>query len=87
LVQGVALGQRVKLRDEIVRPYYLPNSNVSRDHPAVDAEREALLRSGVDMAGEGYRFSVRAGAHSDSPDRPDFGHWLRLVAGSQENQA
>src|SRR5215472_16857856 len=49
-VQGVALRQRVELRDEIVRPYYLPNSDVSRDHPAVDAEREAFLRSGMDMA-------------------------------------
>jgi hypothetical protein len=87
LVQGVALGQRVELRDEIVALYHLPNSNVSRDHPAVDAEREAFLRSGVDMAGEGYRFSVRAGGRSDGPDRPDFGRWLRLVAGTQENQA
>jgi hypothetical protein len=86
-VQGVALGQRVEVRDEIVRLYRLPNSDVTCDHPAVDAERETFLRSGVDMAGEGYRFSVRAGARSDGPDRPDFGYWLRLVASTQENQA
>ena len=53
----------------------------------VDAERETLLRSGVDMAGEGYRFSVRARARRDGPNGPDFGRWLRLVAGSQKNQA
>src|SRR5215472_17026594 len=86
-VQVVALRQRVKLRDEIVRPYHLPNADVTRNHPAVDAECEAFLRSGVDMAGEGYRFSVRAGARSDGPDRPAFGRWLRRVAGTQENQA
>jgi hypothetical protein len=51
-VQGVALRQWVELRDEIVRPYHLANSYMTRDHPAVDAEREAFLRSGVDMAGQ-----------------------------------
>ena|SRR6516165_12031714 len=57
------------------------------DHATVDAEREAFLLLGADVAGERDRFSVRAGNGGDGPHRPDFSGRLRLVAAAQESQA
>ena len=87
LVQGIALRQQIELGDKIVRPYRLPNFHMALDHATVDAEGEAFLLLGADVAGERYRFSVGAGDGGDGPHRPYFGRRLRLVAGSQESQA
>src|SRR6516164_2448634 len=43
----------------------------------VDAEREALLLLGADMARERDQFSVRPGNGGDGTDRPDFGGTCR----------
>ena len=57
-VQGVALRHVVELGDKVVGPYHLPNFHMALDHAPVDAEREALLLLGADVARERDQFSV-----------------------------
>jgi hypothetical protein len=88
LVQGVKLWHWVELGNEVVRLYHLPDFHTARDQAAIDAEREAFVRTRPDVAGERYRFSIGAGDGGDGPHGPDFGSRLRLVAATaQESQA
>ena len=56
--QGVLLRLRVEFGDEVAWLDDRPYIDLSRDHPAVDAEGEAFLRARPDMAGERYRFPL-----------------------------
>jgi hypothetical protein len=88
LVQGVKLRRWVDLGNEVVQLHHLPDFHAARDQAAIDAEREAFVRAGPDVAGERYRFSIGAGDGGDGPHGPDFGSRLRLVAATtQESQA
>ncbi len=86
--QSVAQRLRVEFGDQVIRLYLLAHIHLAGNHPAIDAEREAFLRAGADMAGNGYRFTFCMGGRRDGPDRSDFGRRGRLlVAGNQDSQA
>jgi hypothetical protein len=85
--QGVAQRLRVEFGDQVVRPYHLPHIHSARDHPAIDAEREAFLGAGADLTGNSHQFSFRVRGRRHRPDRTDFGGRGRLLfAANQQSQ-
>jgi hypothetical protein len=74
----------IELGDDVIRLHYIADIHPPADHASIDTEREVLLGSGMDVAGERYRFSIRAGHGGDRSDRPDFRRRLRLIASSQQ---
>ena len=82
--QRVLLVLRVELGDDLARLEDVADIDEPLDHASVEAEREADLVLGANLARQRHGLAFRAALDGDGPNRPDLGGGGRLLVAARE---